>query len=116
MPNLGATEILIILLIILVLFGARKLPELARSVGRSARIFKSEVKEMKNEDAAAAAPGATAATAATAQPAQGEQDFWDRPENKPREIERPDPTQERLRHVDPLEAPRRDLNQPYNNQ
>lgn len=112
MPNLGATEILIILLIILVLFGARKLPELARSVGRSARIFKSEVKEMKNEDAAAA-PGATAASA---QPVQADQDFWDRPENKPREIERTDATQEQLRHVDPLQAQRRDLNQPYNNQ
>lgn len=115
MGPLGLPEILIILLIILVLFGARKLPELARSVGRSARIFKSEVKEMKNEDAAAA-PGATGATAASAQPVQSEQDFWERPQNKPREIERPDYSQERLRHVDPLEAQRRNANQPYNNQ
>lgn len=50
MPNLGWAEILIILLVIIVLFGASKLPELARSMGRSLRIFKSEIKEMKNEN------------------------------------------------------------------
>lgn len=50
MPTLGWPEILIILLVIIVLFGAAKLPELARSMGRSMRIFKSEMKEMKNEN------------------------------------------------------------------
>ena len=39
MPSLGWPEILIILLVIIVLFGAAKLPELARSMGRSMRIF-----------------------------------------------------------------------------
>lgn len=47
---IGWPEILIILLVIIVLFGASKLPELARSMGRSMRIFKSEIKEMKNEN------------------------------------------------------------------
>ena len=41
---------LILLLIILLLFGATKLPRLARSLGESARIFKSEVKTMRDED------------------------------------------------------------------
>ena len=48
--NIGWMEILIILLVVIVLFGAAKLPELARSMGRSMRIFKSEMKEMKNEN------------------------------------------------------------------
>lgn len=38
-------EWLIILAIVLVLFGGKKLPDLARSVGRSMRIFRSEVKD-----------------------------------------------------------------------
>ena len=50
MPTLGWPEILIILLVVIVLFGASKLPELARSMGRSLRIFKSEMKEMKSEN------------------------------------------------------------------
>lgn len=38
-------EWLVILLIVLLLFGARRLPDLARSVGRSLRVFRSEVKD-----------------------------------------------------------------------
>ncbi|WP_150462574.1 Sec-independent protein translocase subunit TatA [Nesterenkonia ebinurensis] len=41
---------LIILGILLLLFGATKLPKLARSLGESARIFKSEVKTIREED------------------------------------------------------------------
>ena len=50
MPNLGAPEIIIIALVIILLFGFKKLPDAARSLGRSARVFKAEVNEMKNED------------------------------------------------------------------
>jgi sec-independent protein translocase protein TatA len=42
--NLGPTEILLILLVLVLLFGARKLPELARGSGRALRIFKAETK------------------------------------------------------------------------
>lgn len=35
MPNLGATELIIILVIVLLLFGSKKLPDLAKSVGSS---------------------------------------------------------------------------------
>ena len=52
MPNLGAVEIILIIVVIVLLFGARKLPDLARSVGRSMRILKSEVTEMTNESKA----------------------------------------------------------------
>lgn len=41
--------LLVLLVIILLLFGAPKLPGMARSLGQSMRIFKSEVKEMKDE-------------------------------------------------------------------
>ncbi|WP_114201702.1 Sec-independent protein translocase subunit TatA [Janibacter anophelis] len=50
MPSLGPTEIILILLVILLLFGFKKLPDAARSIGKSARVFKSEVNEMKEED------------------------------------------------------------------
>lgn len=42
--------IILILVVILLLFGGPKLPGMARSLGQSMRIFKSEVKEMKRED------------------------------------------------------------------
>ncbi len=65
--NLRGWEWLILLLIVLLLFGARKLPDLARSVGKSMKIFKSEVKDLKAEDAASSTtphePGAPEAPA-----------------------------------------------------
>lgn len=51
MGRIGAPEIIIIVLIIVLLFGAKKLPDLARSLGRSMRIIKSEVNEMNNDSA-----------------------------------------------------------------
>ena len=68
-------HLLIILAVVLLLFGAPKLPGLAHSLGQSMRIFRSEVKTMKDEngnDAPAqdAAPDApTATTQATAESA-----------------------------------------------
>jgi sec-independent protein translocase protein TatA len=50
MPNLRPIEILLIVLVVLLLFGARRLPDLARSVGRSLKIFKSEVKDLREDD------------------------------------------------------------------
>ena len=49
---IGTQEILIILLIILILFGGKKLPELARGIGNSFREFKKashEIDEVKKE-------------------------------------------------------------------
>ena len=48
--NLGPTEILLILLVLVLLFGAKKLPELARGSGRALRIFKAETKGLMDED------------------------------------------------------------------
>ncbi|GAA4633692.1 hypothetical protein GCM10023196_072230 [Actinoallomurus vinaceus] len=50
MPDLGPWEILIIAVVILVLFGSAKLPQAARSLGRSMRIFKSETKGLISDD------------------------------------------------------------------
>ena len=50
--NLGATELIIVLVILLVLFGGAKLPKLARSLGRAQKEFKEGVTEgTKAEDA-----------------------------------------------------------------
>jgi sec-independent protein translocase protein TatA len=43
------SHILLLLLVILVLFGAKRLPDSARSLGKSMRIFKSEMKELKED-------------------------------------------------------------------
>ncbi|WP_199548785.1 Sec-independent protein translocase subunit TatA [Streptomyces sp. N35] len=55
--NLGAPEIILILVVIILLFGAKKLPDMARSLGKSARILKSEAKAMKSDDNKDAAAG-----------------------------------------------------------
>lgn len=47
--NLGVPELLIILGIVLLLFGARKLPDLARSLGKSSREFKKGLQEGEEE-------------------------------------------------------------------
>ena len=44
------SHILILLSVVLVLFGAKRLPDSARSLGRSMRIFKSEMKEMNTDE------------------------------------------------------------------
>jgi sec-independent protein translocase protein TatA len=55
MPNLGAGEWLIILLVIVILFGSAKLPSLARSLGKSMRILKAETKGLHDDDETPAA-------------------------------------------------------------
>ena len=43
------SHILLLLIVIVILFGAKKLPDSARSLGKSMRIFKSEMGEMKED-------------------------------------------------------------------
>jgi sec-independent protein translocase protein TatA len=49
MGNLGTTEILLILLVILIFFGAKKIPELAQGLGKGIREFKKATREVEDE-------------------------------------------------------------------
>ena len=74
MPNLKGWEWLIIILLIVVLFGAKRLPDAARSVGRSLRIFKAETKglvEGEVQKPEESAPTAQQQAPATELPAPG---------------------------------------------
>ncbi|MFJ4045166.1 Sec-independent protein translocase subunit TatA [Microbacterium sp. NPDC089987] len=52
LAGLNGWHLVILLVVILLLFGAAKLPALAKSMGQSARVFKGEMKAMREEDAA----------------------------------------------------------------
>ncbi|MBB1020998.1 Sec-independent protein translocase subunit TatA [Dietzia sp. E1] len=70
---MGALSIwhwLIVLAVVLLLFGSKKLPDAARGLGRSMRIFKSEIKEMQNDDKPAEDQEPQALTQGQANPAQ----------------------------------------------
>lgn len=81
MGQIGLRELLIIALLVLLVFGAKRLPDTARALGKSMRILKSETRAMKSDDkpeqtaepdpAAQATPARTieAAPAAPAPPA-----------------------------------------------
>jgi sec-independent protein translocase protein TatA len=50
MNSFAPWHIVVLLIVGLILFGSKKLPDSARSLGRSLRIFKSEMKELNNDD------------------------------------------------------------------
>ncbi|MER5351830.1 Sec-independent protein translocase subunit TatA [Kitasatospora sp. NPDC002551] len=66
-------HVLVVLAVVILLFGSKKLPEMARGLGKSMRILKAETKAMREDDtpaaADAAAQGTAQSTAAPAQPA-----------------------------------------------
>ena len=67
--GLTGWHLLIILAVILLLFGAPKLPALAKSIGQSMRIFKGEVDELKKDGKSdQAADGTQNSAASTAEP------------------------------------------------
>jgi sec-independent protein translocase protein TatA len=79
MPSLGGWEFVILIGILVLLFGAKRLPDMARSIGQSARVFKGEMKGMKSDETREDAAGTTDKPAAqpappaalpTSQPAQ----------------------------------------------
>ena len=47
--NLGAGEIILIVLVVLLLFGAKKIPELARGIGKGMSEFKKGIKDVETE-------------------------------------------------------------------
>jgi sec-independent protein translocase protein TatA len=74
----GWPHLLIILVVIVVLFGAPKLPGLARSLGQSMRIFRSEVKTMKDENRT------ESDSSASASPVVDQEPGFVSPESKPK--------------------------------
>jgi sec-independent protein translocase protein TatA len=56
--QIGAPEIILILAVVVLLFGAKKLPELARGSGRALRIFKAETKGLIDDDEETSTPSA----------------------------------------------------------
>ncbi|MEU7819134.1 Sec-independent protein translocase subunit TatA [Pseudonocardia sp. NPDC049154] len=78
MPNLGGWEIVILVGVLLLLFGAKRLPTMARSVGQSARIFKGEMRGLRDDAPAptvnAQPPAPTAALPVVAAEADGRAD------------------------------------------
>ncbi|SPF06707.1 twin-arginine translocase TatA/TatE family subunit [Streptomyces sp. MA5143a] len=52
----GLSELALILLVVVVVLGIKKLPELARSAGKAARIFKSEARALKEQGPSVAPP------------------------------------------------------------
>ncbi len=59
--------ILVLVLIVILLFGSKRLPDVAKSVGQSMKIFKKEVHELRDEDSASTtdAPGTSTTASAT---------------------------------------------------
>jgi sec-independent protein translocase protein TatA len=73
MGSIGAPELIIVLLVVLLLFGSTKLPKLARSIGEASKEFKKGVAEAGAETSAAApaaSPVAPAAPPAPTPPAE----------------------------------------------
>jgi sec-independent protein translocase protein TatA len=62
MAGLTGWHLLALVVIVLLLFGAAKLPALAKSMGQSARVFKGEMKAMREEDGGAGQANATEAS------------------------------------------------------
>jgi sec-independent protein translocase protein TatA len=50
MPNIGPLEIAVVLIIVLIIFGPKRLPELGQSMGRGIREFKNSLSGDKDED------------------------------------------------------------------
>jgi sec-independent protein translocase protein TatA len=64
---------IIVIAVFVLLFGAKKLPDAARSLGKSMRIFKSEIKEMQSESEPSAPRSVTAERVDTPEPAPAPQ-------------------------------------------
>jgi sec-independent protein translocase protein TatA len=60
MPNIGPLEIIVVLIIVLVIFGPKRLPDLGRSLGKGMREFKDSVTGKDDDDKLPAAGESTA--------------------------------------------------------
>jgi sec-independent protein translocase protein TatA len=65
-------HLIILLVLLVVLFGFKRLPDAARSIGRSMRIFKSEVEEMKKDGKSSASSETVKGETVRTEPVQGD--------------------------------------------
>jgi sec-independent protein translocase protein TatA len=75
MPNIGPLEIAIVLVIVLIIFGPKRLPELGRSMGRGIREFRGSISGERDKDDADdqhAELEASPSAEAKAEPVEGE--------------------------------------------
>ncbi|MFT4235858.1 MAG: twin-arginine translocase TatA/TatE family subunit [Microbacterium sp.] len=70
--GLTGWHLLILLAVVLLLFGAARLPALAKSVGQSARVFKKEINEMKDENPPTPGDGTSTNDASTTSTSDGQ--------------------------------------------
>ncbi|GCD95029.1 Sec-independent protein translocase subunit TatA [Embleya hyalina] len=63
-------HLLVLAIVVIVLFGSRKLPDTARALGRSMRILKSETKAMREDDTARTSAASTTTASAAPEPAR----------------------------------------------
>lgn len=85
MPSLGGWEFVILIGILVLLFGAKRLPDMARSIGQSARVFKGEMKGMKGDETREDAAGTTDKPAAQPAPPAA------LPASQPAQVQEPGP-------------------------
>lgn len=85
MPNIGITELIVILVILLLLFGGTRLPQLAKGMGKSIREFKKGIGEGEDEDEPESTRRRERLRSADADPLRDEEIASDRATlNKPR--------------------------------
>lgn len=81
----GGWELILVVLVIMVLFGAKRLPDSARALGRSMRILKAETKGLHDDDAS------TTTTTVTAHPVPPVQPAAPAPAPEGEQVQRPNP-------------------------
>lgn len=117
---MGALSIwhwLIVLAVVLLLFGSKKLPDAARGLGRSMRIFKSEMKEMQNDGTPAEQDQPQAITQAqpnTAHYAQPQAQQYQQPAPQQPPVAQPQPHPAPGQPQPPQGQPYSDPTAPYN--
>jgi sec-independent protein translocase protein TatA len=72
MPNVGPLELAIVLIIALVIFGPKRLPELGRSMGRGIREFRSSVSGKGDDDEESSKPAEIEGAEKPGEPVEGE--------------------------------------------
>jgi sec-independent protein translocase protein TatA len=72
MPNVGPLELVVVLIIALVIFGPKRLPELGRSMGKGIREFRSSISGKADDEESPPEPGQIEGAETPGEPVEGE--------------------------------------------